>query len=189
LTRTAAEGAAGGTANPDFREQPRNPTVSVCRRPPSRQSALLLLILITRAAVTRKARVAAGLPHKRESAPLSAGPSVLNREAVAPRAGARPRRMLARPSGFSKWAPASATARAEKRSSRRSGRPDARLSPKPATSSARWSCPRTAVNTRGVLSERRRRFPQVLPDDEGGLRRETHRTAVGGDTSKHRQDC
>src|SRR5437773_1600292 len=26
----------------------------------------------------------------------------------------------------------------------------------------------------------RRRFPQVLADDEGGLRRETHRTAVGG---------
>src|SRR5262249_29382656 len=49
------------------------------------------------------------------------------------------------------------------------------------------SCPRTAVNTRGVLSERRRRFPQVLPDDEGGLRRETHRTAIGGDTSEHRQ--
>jgi transposase-like protein len=33
--------------------------------------------------------------------------------------------------------------------------------------------PRTAVNTRRVLSERRRRFPQVLPDEEGGLRRET----------------
>ncbi len=42
---------------------------------------------------------------------------------------------------------------------------------------------RAAVNSRGVLSERRRRFPQVLTDDEGGLRRETHRTAVGGDTS------
>ena len=42
---------------------------------------------------------------------------------------------------------------------------------------------RTAVNRRRVLSERRRRFPQVLADDEGGLRRETHRTAVGGDTS------
>ena len=36
---------------------------------------------------------------------------------------------------------------------------------------------RTAVNSRGVLSERRRRFPHVLADDEGGLRRETHRTA------------
>src|SRR5512135_1501137 len=47
--------------------------------------------------------------------------------------------------------------------------------------------PRIAVNTRRVLSERRRRFPQVLPDDEGGLRRETHRTAIGGDTSEHRQ--
>ena len=35
-----------------------------------------------------------------------------------------------------------------------------------------------------VLSERRRRFPHVLADDEGGLRRETHRTAVGGDTSE-----
>jgi hypothetical protein len=42
---------------------------------------------------------------------------------------------------------------------------------------------RTAVNTCWVLSERRRRFPQVLADDEGGLRRETHRTAIGGDTS------
>jgi hypothetical protein len=42
---------------------------------------------------------------------------------------------------------------------------------------------RSAVNTRWVLSERRRGFPQVLADDEGGLRRETHRTAVGGDTS------
>jgi hypothetical protein len=31
-----------------------------------------------------------------------------------------------------------------------------------------------------------RRFPQVLADDEGGLRRETHRTAVGGDTGEHR---
>src|ERR1019366_6094118 len=38
-----------------------------------------------------------------------------------------------------------------------------------------------------VLSERRRRFPQVLPDDEGGLRRETHRTAIGGDTGEYRQ--
>src|SRR5437868_2447435 len=42
---------------------------------------------------------------------------------------------------------------------------------------ALWSRPRTAVNTRGVLSERRRRFPQVLADDEGGLRRESHGTA------------
>ena len=50
-----------------------------------------------------------------------------------------------------------------------------------------WSRLRTAVNTRRVLSERRRRFPQVLPDDEGGLRRETHRTAIGGDTSGYRQ--
>ena len=33
------------------------------------------------------------------------------------------------------------------------------------------------------LSRARRRFPQVLQDDEGGLRRETHGTAVGGDTS------
>jgi transposase-like protein len=49
------------------------------------------------------------------------------------------------------------------------------------------SRPKTAVNRRRVLSERRRRFPQVLTDDEGGLRRETHRTAVGGDTSEHRQ--
>ena len=31
--------------------------------------------------------------------------------------------------------------------------------------------PRTAVNRRRVLSERRRRFPQVLQDDEGGQRR------------------
>src|ERR1019366_1607886 len=46
---------------------------------------------------------------------------------------------------------------------------------------------RTAVNTCRVLSERRRRFPQVLPDDEGGLRRETHRTAIGGDPSEYRQ--
>ncbi len=49
------------------------------------------------------------------------------------------------------------------------------------------SRPESAVNTRGVLSERRRRFPQVLKDDEGGLRRETHRTAISGDTSEHRQ--
>jgi hypothetical protein len=48
------------------------------------------------------------------------------------------------------------------------------------------SRPKIAVNTRGVLSERRRRFPQVLTDDEGGLRRETHRTAISGDTSEHR---
>jgi glycosyltransferase involved in cell wall biosynthesis len=46
---------------------------------------------------------------------------------------------------------------------------------------------RSAVNALRVLSERRRRFPHVLADDEGGLRRETHRTAVGGDTSEHRQ--
>src|SRR5947209_19869212 len=46
---------------------------------------------------------------------------------------------------------------------------------------------RTAVNSESVLSERRRRFPQVLPDDEGGLRRETHRNAIGGDTSRDRQ--
>ena len=46
--------------------------------------------------------------------------------------------------------------------------------------------PTTAVNTRRVLSERRRRFPQVLQDDEGGLRRETHRTAISGDTSRDR---
>ena len=32
-----------------------------------------------------------------------------------------------------------------------------------------------------VLSRQRRRFPQVEQDDEGGLRRETYRTAVGGD--------
>jgi hypothetical protein len=32
------------------------------------------------------------------------------------------------------------------------------------------------VNGRRVLSARRRRFPQVQHDDEGGLRRETHRT-------------
>src|ERR1700744_232768 len=50
-----------------------------------------------------------------------------------------------------------------------------------------WLCPTTAVNTGGVLSERRRRFAQVLADDEGGLRRETHRTAVGGDSSRDRQ--
>jgi hypothetical protein len=47
--------------------------------------------------------------------------------------------------------------------------------------------PRAAVNTGRVLSERPRRFPQVLPDDEGGLRRETHRTAISGDTGEHRQ--
>ena len=46
---------------------------------------------------------------------------------------------------------------------------------------------KTAVDTRRVLSERRRRFPQVRQDDEGGLRRETYRTAVGGDTGEHRQ--
>jgi acetyl-CoA C-acetyltransferase len=46
------------------------------------------------------------------------------------------------------------------------------------------SRPKIAVNRRRVLSERRRRFPQVLPQTiEGDLRRETHRTAVGGDTS------
>ena len=33
------------------------------------------------------------------------------------------------------------------------------------------SRPKTAVNRRRVLSERRRRFPQVLADDEGGLRK------------------
>src|SRR5215210_8263887 len=33
-------------------------------------------------------------------------------------------------------------------------------------------------------SRRRRRFPQVLQDIEGGLRRETYRTAVGGDRSQ-----
>ena len=38
-----------------------------------------------------------------------------------------------------------------------------------------------------MLSERRRRFPQVLQDDEGGLRRETHRTAVGGDRGSDRE--
>ena len=47
--------------------------------------------------------------------------------------------------------------------------------------------PRTAVNTRRALSTRRRRFPQVRHYDEGGLRRETHGTALGGDTSEHRQ--
>ncbi len=44
----------------------------------------------------------------------------------------------------------------------------------------RWR-PRSAVNRWVVLSERRRRFPQVLQDEEGGLRRETYRSAVGGD--------
>ena len=38
-----------------------------------------------------------------------------------------------------------------------------------------------------MLSEQRRRFPQVLQDDEGGLRRETYRTAVGGDRSQIEQ--
>ncbi len=37
-----------------------------------------------------------------------------------------------------------------------------------------------------VPSERRRRFAQVLQDDEGGLRREAYRTAVGGDRSPDR---
>ncbi len=47
-----------------------------------------------------------------------------------------------------------------------------------------WRRLRTAVNTCRVLSARRRRFPQVLQDHEGGLRRETHRTAIGGDTGE-----
>ena len=38
----------------------------------------------------------------------------------------------------------------------------------------------------GKLSKRRRRFPQVLQDDEGGLRRETYGTAVGGDRGSNR---
>ena len=41
--------------------------------------------------------------------------------------------------------------------------------------------PKIAVNTRRVLSERRRRFPQVLQDDEGGLRKAPDNRHEDGD--------
>src|ERR1035437_10506284 len=50
-----------------------------------------------------------------------------------------------------------------------------------------WVASQNCCKCLPVLSERRRRFPQVLPDDEGGLRRETHRTAIGGETGEYRQ--
>ena len=82
-------------------------------------------------------------------------------------------------------APASARKRLQLNA--RSTEPGDALSAHCETGCASWAASKDCCKYDRVLSERRRRFPQVLPDDEGGLRRETHRTAIDGDTSEHRQ--
>ena len=79
------------------------------------------------------------------------------------------------------------------------GRPNAPARPAGGEDQGRtgdWPRPRTAVNTRRVLSERRRRFPQVLPDDEGGLRKAPDNRHEEGDeralrrrSSESRRPC
>src|SRR6516225_3174842 len=54
---------------------------------------------------------------------------------------------------------------------------------------AQWgSRPKTAVNAWWLLSERRRRFPQVLADDEGGLRKAPDNRHEDGDARAYVKD-
>jgi len=99
----------------------------------------------------------------------------------------RRRPPAARPSGCTYGAPVRGPARIE--NSRSIPRAASLLPTRRETLPAPGLRPTTAVNTRRVLSERRRRFPQVLQDDEGGLRRETYRTAVSGDTKLRSTGC